>query len=100
VSDESEIDSYLDVTRGFPSGLLVTFNESTDHETPVGELTVVRSHDDGTLDLKQSTPGAFEDTHYCFGPADQGGVELVELDDEGHGTDWTTVETIEVVGFE
>lgn len=100
MSDDAEIDSYLDVTSGFQRGLLVTFNESTDHGTPVGECTVVRAYDDGTLDLKQSTPGSFEDTHYHFGPADQGGVELVELDDEGHGTDWTEVQTIEVIGFE
>lgn len=97
---EDDLDPYLKVTRGFEPGLLVTFNESTDHEPSSDELEVVRASDDGTLELKRSTPGSFGETYYRFGPDDRGGLELVELDDEGHGDDWTEVLTIEVVGIE
>ena len=99
-AEEKDVDPYLQLTSGMSSGLLVSFNESTPHGSSTGELEVVRAHEDGSLDLKERHFSQFEDTYYRFGPDGNGGVELVELDDEGHGTGWTQVETIEVLGFD
>lgn len=97
--DGDERDPYLAVTAAMPAGLLVTVNESTPTSPATGELKVQSADEDGTLHLVESPVGSFEDTHYRLQADGDGGVELVELDDEGHGTGWTTVETIEVVGI-
>lgn len=93
---DADEDPYAALARGMTPGLLVTFNETTPTAPATTELEVVYVDEDRPLvSLKEN-----DDQYYRFFWDHGHGMTLCEVDDEGHKSHFTDVETIEVVGVE